>query len=364
MPDDNQKHQGEPENQEGNDKKITPGNLITKFRSDFSGKLNRIRVLDDLSKINLNAFLKKNIFRNPPFPDFNKNMETQFDLESQISELRKRIKSRTIELTDALRIRNRDDELIARLRGDIEELQLKEKLKFLISRVNEDAVQKLFDSEDFIKLFHSQTECNAVVVSMDIRRSTELMLQARSPELYAEFITSLTTKLSDAVITEYGIFEKFTGDGVLCFFPEFYSGNDAMLLALKSAAACHAIFSDHYREYSGCFSTSLGDTGLGIGIDYGTIHMATINNELSIVGSPVVYACRFSSAPSGKTYLTEHAKAFTENKYGDAITLSIETIHIKHEENAAAYNLVLVPESLNPGIPDWDALIRQFSPSV
>ena len=40
------------------------------------------------------------------------------------------------------------------------------------------------------------TECDAVVLSMDIRRSTDLMLKAKKPEAYAEFITSLTSLLS------------------------------------------------------------------------------------------------------------------------------------------------------------------------
>ena len=42
----------------GEDKKGAAPNLIEKLRNDFSGKFNRVQVLDDVSRINLNAFLK------------------------------------------------------------------------------------------------------------------------------------------------------------------------------------------------------------------------------------------------------------------------------------------------------------------
>jgi len=53
------------------------------------------------------------------------------------------------------------------------------------------------------------------------------MLKARSPALFAGFMTQLCAALEVTIKEEYGVFDKFTGDGVLAFFPEFFSGKDA-----------------------------------------------------------------------------------------------------------------------------------------
>ncbi len=70
-------------------------------------------------------------------------------------------------------------------------------------------------------------------MSIDIRRSTDLMLKAREPRLFADFVTGLCSKLKNLIVNNYGVFDKFTGDGVLAFFPDFYSGPDAGLLAVR-----------------------------------------------------------------------------------------------------------------------------------
>jgi class 3 adenylate cyclase len=47
--------------------------------------------------------------------------------------------------------------------------------------------------------------------------------------------------------------------------------------------------------------------GLGIGIDFGEVSVVDVNGELTVVGSPVVYACRLAAAPAGVTLLNEQA---------------------------------------------------------
>ena len=47
--------------------------------------------------------------------------------------------------------------------------------------------------------------------------------------------------------------------------------------------------------------------GLGIGIDYGTVALVDSFASLTVVGPAVVYACRFTFSPAGKTYLNEQA---------------------------------------------------------
>ncbi len=123
--------------------------------------------------------------------------------------------------------------------------------------MNRRAQDKLLDSEDFQKSFSTAEECNAFVVSVDIRRSTELMLKARSPQQFAHFITTLCTELETIVKDNYGVVDKFTGDGILAFFPEFFAGEDAGFYAIAVADRCHRIFREKYREFRNSFTSVL-----------------------------------------------------------------------------------------------------------
>jgi hypothetical protein len=139
------------------------------------------------------------------------------------------------------------------------------------------------------------------VLSIDIRKSTELMLKADNANSFSLFITELIENMMKAVVKNFGIIEKFTGDGLLAFFPEFYSGSDCCCHAVNAAIDCHNIFENIYNKSNDKFVAAIVNTGLGIGIDYGDIIIKNINNSTNIIGKPVVYACRMSGIDPKKT---------------------------------------------------------------
>src|SRR5699024_2766536 len=202
--------------------------------------------------------------------------------------------------------------------------------------------------------FHGSS-IQAVVVSIDIRRSTDLMLKARTPNKYSDFITELSAKLSQIIIENYGIFDKFTGDGILAFFPDFYSGKDAIHRALISAEHCHKAFIDLYNKNKKMFSVFIKGIGLGIGIDAGEVSLVNTGTELTVVGRPVVYACRFSGAKAGETILNIEAEELLSSS-PKKITRDIieKEIEIKNEGTALAYLPVLDHNyTAILDIPDW-----------
>ena len=152
------------------------------------------------------------------------------------------------------------------------------------------------------------------------------MLKARKPEKYAEFVTQLTRQLIKEILESFGVFDKFTGDGILAFFPDFYSGKDAGFHAASAALRCHQIFQSHYREHRTSFISILQDTGLGIGIDYGRLHLVQVSGALTVVGPPVVYACRLGGAPAGSTYINQPAYEELSNNYGNYLHFEETTL--------------------------------------
>ena len=244
------------------------------------------------------------------------------------------------------------EDKIEELSEKFEILTNNRKMLDLSNRICEKGKNKLLKSAKFRKLFDRKI-CFAAVLAIDIRRSTELMLKAKSPIDFANFISSLCIKMMDIIKTNYGVVDKFTGDGILSFFPDFYSGPDAIYYALNSANQCNDYFQKHYYNSRALFSTILTEVGLGTGIDYGETHLVDINNVLSIVGIPVVYACRFSNAIFGEILLNQSAYEASIVKHKKCCKYNESELDIKHEGKILAYKLEKYISPKDIIQPEW-----------
>ena len=210
----------------------------------------------------------------------------------------------------------------------------------------------LMCSSDFHENFKTRSS-QAYVICVDIRRSTDLMLKSRSPQLFAEFIVHVSNKLHELITKNFGIVDKSTGDGIIGYFPDFYSGNDAGYLCLNAAEECHAVFTKAYKEHRKCFSTVLADIGLGIGVDYGTIHVEQIDRRIVVVGSPIVYANRLSNAEAGHTLVNQSAYELLFKEYSSFFNFSDSKIEIKHEGSCWVYDVTRNAKKSGHKLPDW-----------
>jgi len=245
----------------------------------------------------------------------------------------------------------------------------------LLTRVAESTHRELVGSQHVLgKLISTanplipqvdQRSCYAFVVSVDLRKSTDLMLRM-IPDFahrYADVMMKLCDRMRDAVKAEFGIFDKFTGDGILGFFPDLFSGNrrNAAARALRAAQQCHEAFWQSYGAFWPNVHSvpSPGDpdkpvagrAGLGIGIDFGLVRLVNVGAELTVVGAPVVYACRLSSAAHAyATLLNYHAYHVVDlDGLSSFVECTPENVPIKND-SILAYS---VKKRKELDVPTW-----------
>lgn len=271
-------------------------------------------------------------------------------LEGQVSELKRELNEKAEALINAQSELGTKEVELGEFAEKYKELLDKQDIAHLINHVGELGAKKLLSDPAFKDNF--QNSAPAYVLAIDIRRSTELMLKARTPQKFASFITTLTMLLRECVLDNFGVFDKFTGDGILATFPEFFSGEDAGYHAINTAMQCHQIFEEVYREHRNCFVAVLKDVGLGIGVDYGEVQFVEISTEFTVVGTPVVYACRMSGAPACQTLLNQPAY---EQLFGKYFVFDFEEgeIEVKHEGGTVAYRVRQNGKRFEPATPAW-----------
>ena len=252
-------------------------------------------------------------------------------LKQQILDLEKTVSEKALQLTREKADKAEKETQLDNLRRISSELRRKQELDFLLSRVTTAAEKAILSTDALREKFFAEKEQPAFVLAIDIRRSTDLMLKARSPALFAAFMTELCAALEVAIKEEYGVFDKFTGDGVLAFFPQFFSGKDAGYHAIAVAQKALSIFEECYRKNRASFTTILHDVNLTVGIDFGSVHLVQVAGGLTVVGVPVVYACRLSAGPAGTILLNQPAYEKISETYGNLCLISETTIEIKNE---------------------------------
>jgi adenylate cyclase len=226
--------------------------------------------------------------------------------------------------------------------------------RHILDKVSPRAHNALFSDRALRDQFlASKSACAAFIMAIDIRRSGELMLNARSAELFAEFMAGLCEELKGLISDRFGIVDKFTGDGLLASFPEFFSGPDAGYRAISAAHEAHLVFTKRYKQHRSSFSIVLTEIGLGIGIDYGNIRFMRIAGDLTVVGAPVVNAARLSSAPVGKTVLNQQAHERIASHYGAFCSTSEMELDIKHQGRVLVHEVKLKKLSFVPSDPPW-----------
>lgn len=151
--------------------------------------------------------------------------------------------------------------------------------------------------DDFV---NQMSSTDTIVLVADIRKSQDLMTYGPSADFFRDKILDFTTEMRKIIKDNYGVFDKFTGDGFLCYFNSHLCeklGKDYYEQLIK---ACNEImdfsssfFSDWVKNIRKLPPNS---SGLTIGIDSGVVKFRDLDNHLFAIGESIVWANRMSSA--------------------------------------------------------------------
>jgi class 3 adenylate cyclase len=273
----------------------------------------------------------------------------QIALQKELNQLAEKAATLAAELTSEKKRTVEQDKELDDLR---QKLEKRERLNHFIGKVSSDGFEMIYDSQETLEKFNNSPQ-EMTVVSLDLRRSTALMLNAKSEEAFALFMNALCRKISEIFVRNYGIIDKFTGDGMIAYFPTFYSGQDAIIHAAKAALECHNAFEAFYQDSKATFHTVLKSPGIGVGIDSGQVFISSDANEITIVGRPVVYACRIASANHSETFLNQSARDHIESLKLESVSFEGAILEIKNEGEIEVYRILGDLSLVIPKKPSW-----------
>ena len=149
------------------------------------------------------------------------------------------------------------------------------------------------------KLLASLSGSETVVIIGDIRKSQDLITYAVNPDTYRTNMVSYINKVKKIILDNWGIFDRFTGDGFICYFNAYLSGRFKRDLYKSVVDVCVKIQNESIPFFNqwqqGLQKLSQEPIGLSIGIDSGKINFMD-DRMMFAIGTPAVWATRMCAA--------------------------------------------------------------------
>ena len=137
----------------------------------------------------------------------------------------------------------------------------------------------------------------AIVMTADIRRSSAVMKESIDILQFANILDDFVGEFRTVLHFHNGWFDKFTGDGFICYWllEEGFSAQMETVLTF-SATVMESFRSYYYPAFLANLRNIPSGVGLSIGIDAGPCHVAPVAGDLTLVGPPIVGAVRMANA--------------------------------------------------------------------
>lgn len=144
---------------------------------------------------------------------------------------------------------------------------------------------------------HNNSAVEAIVLSADIRRSASILKESIDIPQYANVLDDFVGEFRTVLSYHGGWFDKFTGDGFICYWLVEGGFVEQMDTVLDfSCAVMNNFATYYYPTFVSNMRNVPSGIGLSIGVDAGPCHLLTIAGDLTVVGSPIVGSVRMNSA--------------------------------------------------------------------
>ena len=147
------------------------------------------------------------------------------------------------------------------------------------------------DSQMLDSLSNSET----VVVVGDIRKSQDLITYATRPDSFRKNMVSYIEMIRKIVLANNGVFDRFTGDGFICYFNahlselfQFDMYNTLVETCEQIQRESKAVFDEWQKDLQKIPEETVG---LSIGVDSGTMNFFD-DQMMFAIGMPAVWATR------------------------------------------------------------------------
>jgi len=137
------------------------------------------------------------------------------------------------------------------------------------------------------------TPIEAIVLTVDIRRSSCVLKESIDIPQYAKTLDDFVAEFRTVLHYHGGWFDKFTGDGFICYWLVEESFAERMETVLDF---CCSVMNNFHSYYYPAFVANMRNEpagiGLAIGVDAGPCYLTHIVGDLTIIGSPIVGSVR------------------------------------------------------------------------
>ena len=166
-----------------------------------------------------------------------------------------------------------------------------------------------------------------LVLAADVRHSSLLMKEAVDPYRFASTLGGFIKRSRGVVWESRGWFDKFTGDGLLAYWPYTEGTKNSMLLRVFGAV--RRLLNDFDQTYVPQFAANSQNypeqVRLAVGLDDGYASLVTIADEPTIVGPAVVGAVRMVEAVGPWDVLANvHLGYYVANEVGEGRLTGVE----------------------------------------
>ena len=145
------------------------------------------------------------------------------------------------------------------------------------------------------QMLASMSNSETIVVVGDIRKSQDLITYATRPDSFRKNMVSYIEMIQKVVLANKGVFDRFTGDGFICYFNTYLAEKFQIDLYRTVVEVCKQIQCQSksvFEEWQKDLQKIPEETiGLSIGVDSGTMNFYDDRMMLAI-GTPAVWATR------------------------------------------------------------------------